>query len=249
MICDFTKYLIAIPIPNKEAKTIAQCMFENLLLIYGNVSEIRSDRGTEFNNEVIRELCALMGIRHEMSTPYRHQTVGAIERNHRTLNEYLRAYLKDDKTDWPEFVKYYSFCYNTSPNTAINNFTPFELVFAKRNSIGNNFNQNKHIDPIYNVDNYSKEVKYRLQLAYDRVRKCIEKCKIKNKSLYDTNINPIKIEIGDNVLVRDEARHKLDKIYNGPYKVIGLKSANVIIEDQKSNKTFEIHKNRIIKYE
>lgn len=59
------------------------------------MAEIRTDLGTEFNNETVSELFEALGIAHKMSTPYRHETIGKAERNHRSLNEYLRAYLND----------------------------------------------------------------------------------------------------------------------------------------------------------
>lgn len=55
LISDLTKYLITVPIPNKEAKTVAKAIFENLILIYGTPKTIRADLGTEFKNEIINE--------------------------------------------------------------------------------------------------------------------------------------------------------------------------------------------------
>lgn len=35
MICNLTKYLVSIPIPNKESRTIAKAIFDNFISIYG----------------------------------------------------------------------------------------------------------------------------------------------------------------------------------------------------------------------
>lgn len=56
------------------------------------MKQMLTDLGTEYRNEVMKELCELMKIDHEFSTAYRHQILGSIERNHRVLNEYVRAY-------------------------------------------------------------------------------------------------------------------------------------------------------------
>jgi transposase InsO family protein len=64
------------------------------------MKEIRTDMGTEYINETLTELNKLFDINHMMSTPYRPQTVGTVERNHRVLNEYLRMYINDYIIDW-----------------------------------------------------------------------------------------------------------------------------------------------------
>lgn len=53
LIDDLSKYLIMIPIPNKEAKTIARAILENCILVFGNIKSLRSDRGSELKNEIV----------------------------------------------------------------------------------------------------------------------------------------------------------------------------------------------------
>lgn len=131
VMCDLTKYLIAIPIPNKEANTVARVVFQNVILIYGLFTEIRSDCGTEYNNKILEELWKILEINVKYSTPYRHQTVGTVERNHRTLNQYIRAYV-EGLENWEEYLKYFTFSYNITPSTCFNyKFSPYELVFCK----------------------------------------------------------------------------------------------------------------------
>lgn len=83
-----------IPLPNKEAKTVARAIIDHIFLIFGPIKTILSDRGTEFANNVVEEVCKVLNIEQRKSTPYRHETVGAIERTHRVFNEYLRSYLE-----------------------------------------------------------------------------------------------------------------------------------------------------------
>lgn len=155
LICDLTKYLITLPIPNKEAKTIAKAIFENLILIYGTPKTIRTDLGKEYKNEIIKELCKLLNVEHHFSTPYHHESLGSIERNHRLFNEYIRAYSNEDT--WDINLRYFTYCYNTSFSASLNHtYTPFELVFGKRaNDIQS---LNDPIEPIYNMDDYEKDV-------------------------------------------------------------------------------------------
>lgn len=93
IICDLSKYLIMVPMMDKTAKSMAKAIFENVILVFGPIANIRTDRGTEFTAGIFTEICSLLEIKHNTSTGNHHETVGTIERNHRTLNEYIRIYV------------------------------------------------------------------------------------------------------------------------------------------------------------
>lgn len=242
IICDLTKYLITVPIPNKEAKTIAKAIFENFILIYGTPKTIRTDLGTEYKNEIIKRLNTMLNIQHNFSTAYHHESVGSIERNHRIFNEYIRAY--GDTDTWDIQLIYFTYCFNTSFNAALNHqYTPFELVFGKKS---NNLEWLKDpIDPIYNIDNYTQILKKTLQTAQKRANEFIQKIKIKNKQYYDRKVKEIEISIGDLVLIKKEPYDKHQAIFSGPYRTRKIEEQNITVEI--GGREVKIHKNRVIK--
>lgn len=247
-MCDLTKYLVVTPIPNKEAKTVARAIFEHFILIYGPMRQIVTDMGTEYKNELMSELCKLLKITHNTSTAYRHQTVGTIERNHRVFNEYVRAYISECLEYWEDYIKYFAFSYNISNNGSLNHkYTPYELVFSKKPGLPSQLLDNG-IEPIYNVENFVKEAKYRLQTAHGQARKLIEKSKLRNKEYFDRTIKPLRIEINDAVMIKTEPYNKHKPIYSGPYTVKDVADPNVIVLDPISHETMKIHKNRLRNY-
>lgn len=242
MICDLSKFLITVAIPNKEAKTIAKAIFEHLILLHGPMKIMRTDLGTEYRNEVIGELCELMNIKHNMSTAYHHESVGTVERSHRVLNEYLRSYMIDD--NWEEHLKHFTFCYNISYNASNDHqYTPYEIVYGRGCNLPNTIT-NK-IEPLYNVDNYIKTQKFILQKIHSDVRKLINKNKEINKQSYDKNVNPLEIEENDTVLMKKEPYNKFKPIYSGPHIVKHIQGPNVTI--MLDGKPYRVHKNRLIK--
>lgn len=245
MICDLTKYVIASSVPNKEAKTVAKAIMTNFILIYGIPKEILSDLGTEYKNAVLDELTKLLKITHSFSTPHRHQTVGAIERNHRTFNEYLRIYLPSSGPTWDEFLKYFIFTYNTTPNVSFDlKYSPYELVFSKTPCVLDILTTNV-IDPVYNIDDFAIETKFRLQVAHAHAQDLLLKSKIRNKMYYDQNTDPMMIKTGDEVLITNDGRRKYDSIYKGPFIVERVEEHNIVVKDPKSKKTKIVHKNRL----
>jgi hypothetical protein len=63
MIDDLTKYLIAVPLPNAEAKTVADAFVKNFLLIYGQPESILTDQGSNFMSDVFKNVCKLFKIK------------------------------------------------------------------------------------------------------------------------------------------------------------------------------------------
>ena len=162
---------------------------------------------------------------------------------HERQIQYLRIFTNEHNNDWDDWVNYYSFAYNTTPNLD-HGYTPFELVFGRSEKIENSFYSNT-INPIYNYEDYAKELQFRLHTAYIRTRQYIEDTKqrtIDNQKI----VNPIKVNLGDKVAVINENRKKLEQVYNGPYTVIEISDPNIkISNNQGTHQT--LHKNRLIK--
>ena len=62
------------------------------------IKHIRSDNGTEFKNTGLDEYLDMLGITHELSTPYTPQQNGVVERKNMTLDEMARTMLDEYKT-------------------------------------------------------------------------------------------------------------------------------------------------------
>lgn len=246
IMCDLTKYLVAIPVPNKSAKFIAKAIMENFILTYGPMTKILTDMGTEYMNQILTELCLMMKIEKLNSTPYHHETLGTVERSHRTFNEYLRTYISSDKSDWDTWLKYFVYCYNTTPSTA-HDYCPFELIYGKIPP-SLECTSKDVIDPLYNIDSYEKEVKFRLQIAQRRAAKFIETSKLNRQKYSNERANSIQIALNDLVLVQNEAGHKLEPIYKGPYSVVSIDERNNVTLAGDDGKTFKVHKNRLKRY-
>lgn len=244
MICELTKHLTCAAVRDKSAKEVAKAIFEKFILKYGPMRRIRTDRGTEYLNELFKELCKLMGIAHDISTAYHHESLGSIERNHREFNHYLRQYLDNNLTDWDTYLEYFEFCYNVDKHGSTNyKYSPFELVYLRSPNLSSDLLHGE-IDPLYDNENFIKEAKYRLQKAHKQTIELMNRMKINNKKQYDKRANPIKLNIGDEVGLTNEPYNK-HLTLRKKYFVVGLNHPNVFLSD--GSKTIEVHKNRVLK--
>ena len=89
-----------------------------------------TDLGTEFENELARELYKLLGIDKLRSSGYRPQTAGALERWHRVLNSMLGKVVPEHQRVWPSLLSYVMFCYNASCHSATR-YSPFFLMTGR----------------------------------------------------------------------------------------------------------------------
>lgn len=243
--CDLSKFIVAIPIPDKQAKTLAKALVESCILTFGCPSTIKSDLGTEYRNEVFENICKLLSINHNFSTAYHPQTLGSLERNHRCLNEYIRHFINDQHDDWDSWLHFYAFSYNTTPHSD-HSFTPFELIFGKQANLPTQFSTSTTIDPVYNHDSYLAELKFKLQTACLKANQILENSKLNRILKHQENSNPIKVSIGTKVWLRKENRRKLDPVYAGPFEIIQEDHPNVLIKNRLTQEIQKVHKNRII---
>lgn len=102
--CDLTKYVEAYPIANKKAISVATAFVNNFILRYGIPREVITDRGTEFINATLQEVCKILNIKQIKSTAFRHQTLGSIENSHKHLTFYLRMQVNTQNQDWSYWV-------------------------------------------------------------------------------------------------------------------------------------------------
>lgn len=231
---DLTKFLEVFPIPNKAANTVARVLVEFFFLKYGFPKFLVSDCGSEFVSKIQKSVCELLKIEHITSAPYHHQTIGALENSHKSLNNFLRTFSDDDKFNWDLWLPYFSFCYNSNVHFATS-YAPFELLFGENLNIPDGTLQTP--TPVYDVDDFANELKSRLKIALDDARKCQIKEKEKRKLTYDNKYKTRDIEyvIGDFVVVKNETGNKLDNIFKGPYEIIKVEDKNLIIRVRNRN--------------
>lgn len=184
-----------------------------------------------------------MKINLKFSTSHHQESVGSIERNHRFFNQYLRTYM-NDLTEWEEYLKYFTFCYNISPHSSFNEkYSPYQIVFNRSPNLPHIITNG--VEPIYDIEDFVKEAKYRLQKTHAQTQQFLVKNKEKNKSLYDKRMKTKELNINDKIFNSSEPYDKRKNVNEGPYIVREIKNENIVIEDPNTKKQKEVHKNRI----
>jgi len=130
-VCAFTKFAVAVALPDKSATTVAQALIDNVVLKLGQPDSIHSDLGQAFENSVMKKLCDRLGIDKTHTTPYHSRGNGCVERWHRSLNSMLGKAVATHQTDWPAYLPFVVNAYNTTEHSSTG-FYPFFLMFGRK---------------------------------------------------------------------------------------------------------------------
>ena len=189
-ICCFTKYLIAVPLKDESALTVANALLKNVYLVYGAVELQVHDNGPEFVNTILQHLSKILGIQDLRSTVYRPVANSKIERVHRTINAEFAKTIRDNQRDWHEQTKYVCFAYNTAKHSSTL-FSPFYLVFLREPRVGIDFFLDQSEPAYRDTDEYCEKVQERMQKAYQVVGEHLKATFERAKRRYDQRVREV----------------------------------------------------------
>jgi hypothetical protein len=242
---ELSKFLVAIPIQRQDAETVAREFVTHIILKLGTPSKILTDQGSNFLREVFKNTLQDAQNKEVTNNPVPPGEQWSIPRSHRVLKEYLRHYIREDQTNWDEWVLYAVYVYNTSTHTSTG-YTPFELVYGFKASMPSTVQGDPSTQ--YNYDDFLIELKGRLQTAHKIAREKLISSKEKSKEYYDRDAKETTFKIGDRVLLYDETvrrgrSRKLCSQWLGPYEIVSLDKVNANIK--KGRRIQKVHLNRL----
>ena len=126
----FTKWTDSYALPDQTATTIAEKVVSEFVSRFGVPRQIHSDQGTNFESNVMAEICKLLGIEKTRTTPLHPQSDGQVERFNRTLVEMLRGRLQPDQKDWDLQLSACMMAYRSSAHESTR-FTPNQLMLGR----------------------------------------------------------------------------------------------------------------------
>ena len=124
-----SNYVVVAPIKDKRAETIADVFLNQVILTYGPPGVIHSDRGSEFRNKVMAELCDIINAKKSFTTPYHPQADGKVERFNRTIQRLLACYVAKGQRNWDIILPFVLYAYNTTTGRK-HGRSPFNILYG-----------------------------------------------------------------------------------------------------------------------
>ena len=221
----FTKRTKAFPMPNMEARTVADIIVREVVSRFGEPSSIHSDQGRHYESQLFPEMCKVLHIKKTRTTPYHPQSDGMVERFNKTLVGMLKSYINDHQSDWDEQLPFLTMAYRSvehettgfSPNYLMLGrevSTPLDIMFEIPQSV-------RRIPE----NQWAWSLKEKLEEAYSFVRNNVPGAMLRQKSLHDLKLSWQKFNKDDEVYVffpryLPGQSPKLTNRWKGPFKVL-----------------------------
>ena len=126
----FTKWPEAYAIPNQEATTVARVLVDQFFSRFGVPFELHSDQGRNFEANVFRECCDLLGIRKTRTTPLRPQSDGMVEKFNWTLGQELAKFCNKKQDDWDEKLPLLLMAYRSAEHE-VTDYSPAQMMMGR----------------------------------------------------------------------------------------------------------------------
>lgn len=95
----FSKWVEAIPLRNIKANSVAEAFVSQVISRYGVPLEVHTDQGKCFESRLFQELSNLLGIKKTRTTALHPQSDGQVERQQRTIINYLTKFISSHQKD------------------------------------------------------------------------------------------------------------------------------------------------------
>lgn len=211
----------AVPIASKEA--VADFIYTEIVMNFGAMSEIVTDRGANFTSELVRAYLKRIGTHLKLISAYHPRTNSKAERFNGVIKQMLRKYTNGALHRWDDFVQAALWACRIRVHSTTG-FSPFYLTYGREPRLPGDILQ-PYIDdatfkdPRTIADITSRELanlgQHRAAAEF-RLKAMGEKDKLR----WDAAIKKITFEPGDLVLLTHEGRYGLEPRFKGPFVVI-----------------------------
>jgi hypothetical protein len=129
-VCRLSKLMKVFPCHKTiTAKDTADLYLREMVKLFGVPSRVISDRDSKFMAAFWKTLMAGLGTKLSFSTQYHPESDGQTERYNRTLQEFLRRYIRKEGPQWVRWLWVAEFSYNNATQESIG-CSPFELTYG-----------------------------------------------------------------------------------------------------------------------
>ena len=250
MTDSFTKYTVLVPIPSKDATTVARAILEHWIYKFSIMEMICSDKGKEFDCEILKDLCKLLKVDKLTTSGYCPWSNGKIERFNKSIINYVTKmleYANQHSLEWEPLIAPLAFAHNCAVNRTTKE-TPFFLTYLRDPKLVC-FEQ---IKPKRQTGTFQEETLNQMYNSFKLVRDNSLEAQGIMKSYFDRTAKDRTYKVGDTVMLNlPVVKPGTNKKFQSPWKPywvisdiispVNYEITNLIDKKKKLN----IHANRL----
>ena len=219
----FTRYPVAVPIPDKTAETVAHAFEKAVVAEHGSFSQLLTDNAQELTGHIIQDVAKILGISKVETVPYNPNS-SKVERFHRTLGDLLRSVVDDNQRNWDDCLPACLLAYRTSVH-ATTRLTPFFLQHGREAMLPIDLIFPRPPQEYSVATEYGQEMAERLDRAFAYVRDRQDKVIKRQVSMASEQFKDKPLKEGELVWYYSPQQQpgksrKLRRGWRGPFRVI-----------------------------
>ena len=129
--CEKTNFVHAIPMQNRQTETIANALLHRVSCLTGPPTKLSIDQDSALTSIVIKEMLTSLECTMQIISPWNHGR-SKVVRQIQTIGNMINKHLTQKGASWPLYAAVNVYAMNTFVSTALQGFSPFELVFARK---------------------------------------------------------------------------------------------------------------------
>jgi transposase InsO family protein len=218
-----TNWPIARAYQDASATTVANFLYQEIVLRFGCPQEVVSDRGSQFMSEVIAKYTKRIHINHKFTSAFHPRSNGKVERVNGMIKSMLRKYLHGAIHEWDLYLDSAVWALRIRKHAATG-YSPFFLVYGREPVLPGD-SLRPHLSKAENQDDKSVFARTAKELEDLGQARAAAEFRAKSytakvKERWDAVIKPVGFDIGELVLLRLEKRYGLEYNWEGPYRVV-----------------------------
>ena len=247
----YTKWCECYALPDSEAKTCMDALYNNLFSRFGLSRQLQSDRGPQFESLLFQEMCKLTGINKTHITALHARSDGQCERNNRTILQMLRCTAFDNPTDWPQKLPIIMAAYRMSPHKTTG-VKPNYAMLGREVLLPSTVMAKPPDEPLNLAVPYANHFRDSMRDAHSKIRKATNASAKTQKTYFDRLVKGPAFHVGQHVWLywpkpkQRQNYRKLDRLWTGPYLILSFKTSVVCrIEHVHTHKRQVVHIDRL----
>ena len=249
----FSKYADAAPMADMTAQSVADAFLERWISYFGIPKELHTDQGTQYEGELMLNLCKLLGIAKTRTTPLRPQGDGLAEKLNKTLCDMLNCVRLEHPFSWDTLLPMVTLAYNSSQQESIQE-TPHMMVFGKEATLPISLLApplESEQDEAKSAPDYVLQKQKHMEQVHHMAREHLHGAAMKQQASYNNRLLVKEYKVGDLVYywypvkgahTPKEAFYK----WLGPYVVIKQLSETVYrIQKTPRSKSFVVNHDKL----
>ena len=219
---------------------------------YGIPSQILTDNGTQYINELANQIYDCMWTNHISIMPYSHEENSVVERANKEINRHLRAIVFDRKikSKWSMALPLIQRVMNTTIHSSIGT-SPSQIIFGNaidldrrilHEPFAHDATERTYSEYVMNLLNVQAEIIAKAQATQEAITEqhIARQLRERRQAPEIKQDDYVLWEYPENGLARDSRPDRLTPHYRGPYRVIKTTPRNIQIQNLVTEELHEV---------